>query len=94
MCCTKAILQAPAGRDGLLGTLHASKARSRPHGATGMGGAAVKRNPPTHQRRDGGGWKESPLRPLTSEGKKRRAEWLRTWKLYMGQLLCAEAEQL
>ena len=63
------------------------------HGAPGTGGEAVKRKPPTRQRRHGGGWKESPLRPLTAEGKKRGAQWLRAWNLYMNQLLFAEAER-
>jgi hypothetical protein len=40
-----------------------------------------------------GGWKEAPRPPLTPEGKKRRTEWLRTWNLYMSQLLFAEAER-
>ena len=52
----------------------------------------MKRNLPTNKRRYGGGWKESPLRPLTPEGKKRRAAYLRNWSLYIGQLLFAEAE--
>jgi hypothetical protein len=40
-----------------------------------------------------GGYKPPPSKPLTPEGKKRRAEWLRTWNLYMSQLLFAEAER-
>jgi hypothetical protein len=60
----------------------------------GTGGEAVKRKSPTRQRRyRSGGWKESPLRPLTPEGKRRRAQWLRAWSLYMNQLLFAEAER-
>jgi hypothetical protein len=56
----------------------------------GNGGGSVKRKKPNLQR---GGWKPSPSKPLTPEGKKRRAEWLHAWKLYMGQLLFAEAER-
>ena len=37
------------------------------HGTPGTGGEAVKRKSPTKQRRYGGGWKESLLRPLTPE---------------------------
>jgi len=60
----------------------------------GTGGEAVKRRAPTHKRRyRSGGWKGSPSRLLTSAGKKRRAEWLRAWNLYMNQLLFAEAER-
>ena len=38
------------------------------------------------------GWKPSPLKSFSLEAKKRRAEYLRWWSLYMGQLLFAEAE--
>ena len=77
----------------LVRSTRAKPAYGRPHGAPGMGGEAVKRKSPTHQRRYGGSWKESLLQPLTSEAQRRQAQWLRTWKLYMGQLLCAEAER-
>ena len=62
-------------------------------GAPGTGGEAVKRKPPTHKRRYGGGWKESPLRPLTPEGKRRRREWLFAHSLYLHQLMLREAER-
>jgi hypothetical protein len=52
----------------------------------------MKRKAPTSKRRYRHGWKESPLRPLTPAGKKRRAAYPRNWSLYMGQLLFAEAE--
>jgi hypothetical protein len=51
----------------------------------------VKRKRPT-QRRYGGGYKESPLRPLTPEGKKPRREYLMAWHQYHNNLVFAEAE--
>ena len=53
----------------------------------------MKRKPPTHKRRYGGGWKESPLRLLTPEGKRRRREWLFAHRLYLHQLMLSEAER-
>jgi hypothetical protein len=40
-----------------------------------------------------GGWRNTPSKPLTPEGKKRRAAYLRNWNLYMNQLAFAEAER-
>jgi hypothetical protein len=40
-----------------------------------------------------GGWKESPLRPHTPEGKKRHAAYLRNCSIYIGQLMFAEAKR-
>jgi hypothetical protein len=50
----------------------------------------MKRKRPIVKR---AGWKKSPLKPLTREGKKRRAEYLRGWNTRLGQLLFAEAER-
>jgi hypothetical protein len=48
--------------------------------------------PPT-KRSYSHGWKESPRKPLTPEGKKRRTEWLAGWNARMHGLLLAEAER-
>ena len=50
----------------------------------------MKRRQPNLKR---GAYKPAQLKPLTPEAQRRQAERLRTWKLYMGQLLCAEAER-
>jgi hypothetical protein len=39
------------------------------------------------------GWKEAPHRPLTAEGKRRRAEWLTAHTRYLSQLIFNEAER-
>jgi hypothetical protein len=41
----------------------------------------------------GGGWQESPLRLLTPEAKKRRAEFIRNWNSRMHGLLLVEMER-
>ncbi len=53
----------------------------------------MRRKRPIDKPRYGGGYKESPRKPLTPEGKKRRAEWLTGWKARMHGFLLAEAER-
>jgi len=50
----------------------------------------MKRKAPTSKRR---GWKESPSRPLTPAAKKRRAEYLRDWRIKVDQLRFVETER-